>query len=105
MQSNLPKDTSGTSSGYAEVGGLYAHGLIHANHGGDITEYLPGQVEDAELEKIKHYLDTRHSRLSRTNEVETTLYHMPRPNRHHLDCLNSLLATVEREQRTGRMPR
>jgi hypothetical protein len=99
MQSNLPKDTSGTSSGYAEVGGLYAHGLIHANHGGDITEYLPGQVEDAELEKIKHYLDTRHSRLSRTNEVETTLYHMPRPNRHHLDCLNSLLATVEREQR------
>jgi len=46
----------------------------------------------------EHYLDTRHSRLSRTKEVETTLYHLPRPNRHHLDCLNSLLATVEKEQ-------
>jgi hypothetical protein len=29
-----------------------------------------------------------------TKEVVTTLYHLPR---HHLDCLNSLLATVERE--------
>eukprot|EP00092_Neocalanus_flemingeri_P000521 GFUD01000553.1.p1 GENE.GFUD01000553.1~~GFUD01000553.1.p1 ORF type:complete len:1415 (-),score=480.00 GFUD01000553.1:1102-5346(-) len=46
----------------------------------------------------EHYMDTRHSRLSRTKEVETTLYHLPRPNRQHLDCLNSLLATVEREQ-------
>jgi len=51
------------------------------------------------LEKCKeHYVDTRHSRLSRTKEVETTLYHLPRPNRHHLDCLNSLLAIVEKEQ-------
>ena len=32
------------SSGYAEGGGLYALGLIHANHGQDITEYLLGQV-------------------------------------------------------------
>jgi len=46
----------------------------------------------------EHFIDTRHSRLSRTKEVETTLYHLPRPNRHHLDCLNALLATVEREQ-------
>ena len=37
----------------------------------------------------EHYLDTRHSRLSMTKEVVTTLY--------HLDCLKSLLATVERE--------
>jgi 26S proteasome regulatory subunit N2 len=43
MQSYLPKDSS-NSSGYAEGGGLYALGLIHANHGGDITEYLLGQV-------------------------------------------------------------
>jgi terminal uridylyltransferase len=46
----------------------------------------------------EHYLDTRHSRLTRTKEVETTLYHLPRPNKHHLDCLNSLLAMVEKEQ-------
>jgi hypothetical protein len=43
MQSYLPKDTAGTSSGYAEGGGLYALGLIHANHGGEITEYLLGK--------------------------------------------------------------
>ena len=35
------KDTAGTSFGYAEGGGLCALGLIHANHGGEITEYLP----------------------------------------------------------------
>jgi len=46
----------------------------------------------------EHFIDTRHSRLSRTKEVETTLYHLPRPNRHHLDCLNALLASVEKEQ-------
>merc|ERR1719244_1430940 len=54
MQSYLPKDSAGTSSGYAEGGGLYALGLIHANHGGDITEYLLGQVKDATSEQIKH---------------------------------------------------
>jgi len=54
MQSYLPKDSTGTSSGYAEGGGLYALGLIHANHGGDITEYLLGQVKDAGSEQIKH---------------------------------------------------
>merc|ERR1711970_318929 len=54
MQSYLPKDSSGTSSGYAEGGGLYALGLIHANHGGEITEYLLNQVKEAEGEQIKH---------------------------------------------------
>jgi len=54
MQSYLPKDSAGTSSGYAEGGGLYALGLIHANHGGEITEYLLGQVKDASSEQIKH---------------------------------------------------
>lgn len=44
MQTYLPKD-SVNSSGFAEGGGLYALGLIHANHGGEITEYL--------LEKLK----------------------------------------------------
>jgi len=51
------------------------------------------------LTKCKeHFLDTRHSRLSRTKEIETTLYHLPRPNKHHLDCLNNLLASIEKEQ-------
>merc|ERR1719420_2467051 len=54
MQSYLPKDTAGTSSGYAEGGGLYALGLIHANHGAEIIEYLLGQVKDAGSEQIKH---------------------------------------------------
>jgi len=54
MQSYLPKDTAGTSSGYAEGGGLYALGLIHANHGQDITEYLLSQVKEASSEQTKH---------------------------------------------------
>lgn len=54
MQSYLPTYSAGTSSGYAEGGGLYALGLIHANHGGEITEYLLGQVKEATSEQIKH---------------------------------------------------
>merc|ERR1712156_168557 len=54
MQSYSPKDTAGTSSGYAEGGGLYALGLIHANHGAEIIEYLLGQVKEASSEQIKH---------------------------------------------------
>lgn len=46
MSSYLPKDTT-AGSAYSEGGGLYALGLIHANHGGEITEYLLGQLKDA----------------------------------------------------------
>ena len=53
MQSYLPKDTA-NSSGYAEGGGLYALGLIHANHGGEITEYLLSQVKEGGNEQIRH---------------------------------------------------
>ena len=34
-------------SPYSEGGGLYALGLIHANHGANITEYLLNQLKDA----------------------------------------------------------
>ena len=43
MSAYLPKDSTGNSP-YAEGGGLYALGLIHANHGGDIIEYLINQL-------------------------------------------------------------
>lgn len=38
MSAYLPKDASGSSgSVYTEGGGLFALGLIHANHGGTMT--------------------------------------------------------------------
>ena len=43
MSAYLPKDSTGNSP-YAEGGGLYALGLIHANHGGDIIDYLINQL-------------------------------------------------------------
>ena len=46
MSSYLPKDST-AGSAYSEGGGLYALGLIHANHGGEITDYLLGQLKDA----------------------------------------------------------
>lgn len=49
MQSYLPKET-GPSSGYSEGGGLYALGLIHANHGDNIIDYLLQQLTDAQNE-------------------------------------------------------
>lgn len=53
MQSYLPKE-AGPSSGYSEGGGLYALGLIHANHGAAITDYLLGQLKDAQNEMVRH---------------------------------------------------
>ncbi|XP_047347296.1 26S proteasome non-ATPase regulatory subunit 1 isoform X1 [Vespa velutina] len=53
MQSYLPRDT-GAGAGYSEGGGLYALGLIHANHGAAITDYLLGQLKDAQNEMVRH---------------------------------------------------
>lgn len=51
MSTYLPNEP-GPSSGYSEGGGLYALGLIHANHGGAITDYLLNQLKDAQNEVI-----------------------------------------------------
>ncbi|XP_064455516.1 26S proteasome non-ATPase regulatory subunit 1-like [Ornithodoros turicata] len=53
MSSYLPKE-SGPGSGYTEGGGLYALGLIHANHGAAIIDYLLAQLKDASNEIIRH---------------------------------------------------
>jgi 26S proteasome regulatory subunit N2 len=49
MATYLPKDTS-PGSAYQEGGGLYALGLIHANHGGDIIDYLLSQLKNASID-------------------------------------------------------
>ncbi|XP_054156601.1 26S proteasome non-ATPase regulatory subunit 1-like [Oppia nitens] len=53
MASYLPRD-SGPGSGYTEGGGLYALGLIHANHGSAIIDYLVNQLKDASNEAVRH---------------------------------------------------
>ncbi|KAL1140086.1 hypothetical protein AAG570_000018 [Ranatra chinensis] len=53
MSTYLPNEP-GPSSGYSEGGGLYALGLIHANHGGAITDYLLQQLKDAQNEMVRH---------------------------------------------------
>lgn len=53
MSTYLPKD-SGPGSAYSEGGGLYALGLIHANHGGEITEYLLNQLKEASTDMVRH---------------------------------------------------
>lgn len=53
MSTYLPKDSS-PGSAYSEGGGLYALGLIHANHGGNITDYLLNQVKDATSDMVRH---------------------------------------------------
>ncbi|CAF0936152.1 unnamed protein product, partial [Didymodactylos carnosus] len=47
MSAYLPKDSMGNSP-FAEGGGLYALGLIHANHGGDIMDYLLNQLRSTQ---------------------------------------------------------
>lgn len=45
MQSYLPRDGGAATSGYSEGGALYALGIIHANHGGGIIDYLLTQLK------------------------------------------------------------
>ncbi|OXB62078.1 hypothetical protein ASZ78_010483 [Callipepla squamata] len=49
----IHKDTS-PGSAYQEGGGLYALGLIHANHGGDIIDYLLNQLKNASNDIVRH---------------------------------------------------
>lgn len=53
MSTYLPKE-AGPGSAYSEGGGLYALGMIHANHGGEITEYLLNQLKDATTDMVRH---------------------------------------------------
>lgn len=53
MESYLPRET-GPSSGFSEGGGLYALGLIHANHGAVINDYLLSQLKNATNEMVRH---------------------------------------------------
>jgi len=70
MQSYLPRE-AGPTSGYSEGGGLYALGLIHANHGAAITDYLLQQLSDAQNEVIyKNYLPWRSRTLHSLPRVE-----------------------------------
>lgn len=53
MSTYLPRDAGGGS--YAEGGGLYALGLIHANHGSEeIINYLKEQLTAANNEMLRH---------------------------------------------------
>ena len=54
MQAYLPRDSGPSFTGYTEGGGLYALGLIHANHGSAITDYLLNQLKEAPNEATKH---------------------------------------------------
>ncbi|KRT82499.1 HEAT domain-containing protein [Oryctes borbonicus] len=53
LQSYLPKEI-GPNTGYSEGGALYALGLIHANHGANISDYLLSQLKEAKNEIIRH---------------------------------------------------
>jgi 26S proteasome regulatory subunit N2 len=55
MSAYLPKD-SANNSPFSEGGGLYALGLIHANHGGEIIEYLFNQLKTAPTEVTTSFL-------------------------------------------------
>ena len=56
MAAYLPREVAATSAGYSEGGGLYALGLIHANHGTNIIDYLLQQLAEKESsnEYIRH---------------------------------------------------
>ncbi|KAK2719314.1 26S proteasome non-ATPase regulatory subunit 1-like isoform X2 [Artemia franciscana] len=54
MSSYLPKDSGLGGAGYTEGGALYALGLIHANHGSGIVDYLLSQLKDAPNEVVRH---------------------------------------------------
>lgn len=49
----LPQDGV-TASPYSEGGSLFALGLIHANHGDEVLDYLRGILKDTQIEVLQH---------------------------------------------------
>lgn len=70
MATYLPKDTS-PGSAYQEGGGLYALGLIHANHGGDIIDYLLSQLKNASNDVCAQSRSNTVSRHGNSRKRET----------------------------------
>lgn len=59
MSTYLPKDSNSSNnnnnnSPYSDGGALYALGLIHANHGSNIIDYLHDQLKKATQEPVRH---------------------------------------------------
>ncbi|KAJ4326403.1 proteasome regulatory particle base subunit [Neodidymelliopsis sp. IMI 364377] len=50
----LPKDSVSSGSHYEQGGSLYALGLIYANHGSNVLDYLVKQFQAANEEVIQH---------------------------------------------------
>ncbi|KAI7871307.1 armadillo-type protein [Spinellus fusiger] len=50
----LPQEGVASTSAYSEGGSLYALGLINANHGSDILDYIKNALRDAVGEVIQH---------------------------------------------------
>lgn len=50
----LPQDRSGSGSVYSEGGSLYALGLINANHGAGVIDYLKNALKEAQSDVIQH---------------------------------------------------
>ena len=44
-----------------------------------------------------HHHHHLHRQQQHHHQVETTLYHLPRPTKHHIDCLDNLLANLEHD--------
>lgn len=54
LEPYLPKDTVSAGSHYEQGGSLYALGLIYANHGSNVLDYLLKQFQNASEEVIQH---------------------------------------------------
>lgn len=54
LEPYLPRDTVAAGSVYSQGGSLYALGLIYANHGIRVLDYLRDQFQKAEDETVQH---------------------------------------------------
>ncbi|KAF1941549.1 26S proteasome regulatory complex, non-ATPase subcomplex, Rpn2/Psmd1 subunit [Clathrospora elynae] len=54
LEPYLPKDSVSSGSHYEQGGSLYALGLIYANHGSNVLEFLLKQFQNASEEVIQH---------------------------------------------------
>jgi 26S proteasome regulatory subunit N2 len=54
LEPYLPKDSVSSGSHYEQGGSLYALGLVYANHGSNVLEYLLKQFQNASEEVIQH---------------------------------------------------
>lgn len=84
LEPYLPKDGGGDGGPYVNGGGLYALGLIYANHGAQVTNYFLQRLREPGLDEIVQHGGCLGLGLASMGSAREDVYNQMRDN--HLIC-------------------